>query len=550
MHNTDVVAQNNGFLKFLDAQIVARTAELLGKTDDAKKYAALAASIRAAFNRRLYQSGGVYSIGSQTAQSCALHQGLVPAAERSAVEAKLVAAVEQTQGFPDFGILGSKYIFRSLSEAGRSDLAFAMLAKDEAPSYGNWIKRGATTLWEDWGEGASRNHIMFGDFSAWYYQYLGGIRLDDTVSTIAERVDPGAVAFKRFIICPEPVIGLGWVKAEHDSPYGMIRSAWQRQGGGLRLEVGVPVNTAATVYLPIKPGAKNVVTEVTHELVSETLHRGGTPVAGGDGETGRAHLCRGAGVEFTAGKAGILPAQPSLQLESAELGIGHRVAGGIVLLDVRWRVDEGAEEIRRRREISEVLRALSEQAADLRAVGKRRRLARQGGDGGAIGEAPAVGRKRELGKAAGGAAARPFVAPGEEAVGVAEAMVVFGGLAADLEPGGHAPARCESRAGLRLVDLILGETHVVANPRIREVGQIGEIAAAGLRELPVDVAQRRAAELQAQSGEIRRRQRLRANATNRQKTARRAKACRAGTERSVEKGMVVRSDKDGTKRSD
>jgi hypothetical protein len=78
----------------------------------------------------------------------------------------------------------------------------------------------------------------------------------------------------------------------------------------------------------------------------------------------------------------------------------------------------------------------------------------------------------------------------------------------------------------------------------------GAIAAAGLRELPVDIAQRRAAELQAQAGECRRRQRLRANATNRQKAARRAKARRAGTEGSVEKGMGVRSDKDGTKRSD
>jgi alpha-L-rhamnosidase len=255
---TPVEVTSTGYY-FLDAQIVARTAELLGKTDDAKKYGALAASIREAFNRRLYQGGGVYSIGSQTAQSCALHQGLVPVAERAAVEAKLVAAVERTQGFPDFGILGSKYVFRTLSEAGRSDLAFAMLAKDEAPSYGNWIKRGATTLWEDWGEGASRNHIMFGDFSAWYYQYLGGIRLDDAVSAVAERLDPGAVAFKRFIICPEPVQGIGWVKAEHDSPYGMIRSAWRRQGGGLRLEVEVPVNTSATVYLPVKPEAKNVV---------------------------------------------------------------------------------------------------------------------------------------------------------------------------------------------------------------------------------------------------------------------------------------------------
>jgi alpha-L-rhamnosidase len=247
---------------YLVAQIVARTAELLGKAEDAKKYAALAASIRDAYNRQLYKGDGVYSIGSQTSQSCALHQGLVPAAERAKVEAKLTDVVSQNKAMPDFGILGSKYIFRALSEAGRSDLAYAMATKEEHPSYGNWIKRGATTFWEDWNEGASRNHIMFGDVSAWWYQYLGGIRLADGVSAVAQNADPAALAFKNFVICPDPVEGLGWVKAEHDSPYGLIRSSWKKAGGAFTLEVEVPVNTTATVYLPVKPDATNVAADV------------------------------------------------------------------------------------------------------------------------------------------------------------------------------------------------------------------------------------------------------------------------------------------------
>ena len=258
---TPVEVTSTGYY-YLDAQIVSRAAALLGKADDAKKYAALAASVKDAFTRNLYKGDGIYSIGSQTAQACALHQGLTPAAERGKVEAKLVAAVEKTLGFPDFGILGSKYVFRALSEAGRSDLAYAMAAKDEKPSYGCWIKRGATTFWEDWNEGSSRNHIMFGDVSAWFYQYLGGIRLADGVSTIAQTVDPAAVAFKSFVICPDPVEELGWVKAAYDSPYGMIRSSWKKADGVFTLEVDVPVNTSATIYLPVKPDAKNVTAAV------------------------------------------------------------------------------------------------------------------------------------------------------------------------------------------------------------------------------------------------------------------------------------------------
>jgi alpha-L-rhamnosidase len=244
---------------YLDVQILARAAEALGKAEDAKKYAALAEQIKSAYNQKLYKGDGVYSVGSQTAQSCALHQGFVPAAERSKVEAKLAEVVEKNNAYPDFGILGSKYVFRSLSEAGRSDLAFAMATKDDKKSYGTWIRRGATTLWEDWGDGDSRNHIMFGDVSAWWYQTLAGIRLADTVSAVALKNNPGEIAFKKIVIAPVPVQGLEWVKAQHDSPYGIIRVSWKKSNGLFKLDLDVPVNTTATICLPVKPDTKGVV---------------------------------------------------------------------------------------------------------------------------------------------------------------------------------------------------------------------------------------------------------------------------------------------------
>ena len=258
---TPVEVTSTGYY-YLDAQIVARAAALLGKDDDAQKYAALAHSIREAFNRELYTGDGVYAAGSQTAQSCALHQGLALATERATVEAKLIDVVEKNGAYPDFGILGSKYVFRALSDAGRTDLAYAMATKDDKASYGAWLRKGATTFWEDWDEGASRNHIMFGDVSAWWYQYLGGIRLAPNVSTIAADVNPNEVAFKTFLIAPEPVKGLDWVKAEHDSPYGTIRSIWTKDKGVFYLEVEVPVNATATICLPVEPGTPGLVSDI------------------------------------------------------------------------------------------------------------------------------------------------------------------------------------------------------------------------------------------------------------------------------------------------
>jgi alpha-L-rhamnosidase len=249
---------------YLDAMIVARTAELLGRQEDARNYAALAGRIKEAFNRKFYQGGGLYSIGTQTALACALHQGIAEADKVAPTQRALAELVEKKDDcVPDFGILGSKYIFRALSDAGRSDLAYAMLNKTGRPSFGKWIvEDGATTLWEDWDEGASRNHIMFGDFSAWMYQYLAGIRLSDDVCAVAQKVDPAKVAFKEFIIAPDPVEGLTWVSASHDSPYGEIRASWRIRSNEFIVDVSVPVNTSATVYLPVAPGSPGIRSEV------------------------------------------------------------------------------------------------------------------------------------------------------------------------------------------------------------------------------------------------------------------------------------------------
>jgi alpha-L-rhamnosidase len=148
------------------------------------------------------------------------------------------------------GLLGSKYVFRTLSEIGRSDLAFKMLVNPTSPSMVDWINKGGTTLWEDWEDGSSRNHIMFGDFMAWAYQYLAGIRLPEAEgSTSAVRLVP-VRGFKEFVVEPAFIGELDCVSASVDGPYGKISSSWKRENGKVVLDVTVPPNTSATVKLP------------------------------------------------------------------------------------------------------------------------------------------------------------------------------------------------------------------------------------------------------------------------------------------------------------
>jgi len=225
---------------YRDAQIVALTASLMGNESDARKYTELAAGIKEAFNRTFYDPDtGLYGNGSQTSLSCALYQGLVEPERRERVLQNLVAAVEKSNNHIDTGILGAKYLLNALLENGRADVAYRIVSQQDLPSWGSWIEQGATTLWEQWNGTESRNHIMFGDISAWFYKALAGINLD-----------PTSPAFKHIIIKPNPVNGLTSAKASYDSMRGYIVSDWRIKNGRFHLTVTIPANTTATVSLP------------------------------------------------------------------------------------------------------------------------------------------------------------------------------------------------------------------------------------------------------------------------------------------------------------
>lgn len=231
---------------YVDAKVVALAAEQLGKRDDAQRYNELAGRIKEAFNGKFYHpDNGTYDNGSQTALSCALYQGLVEPAIQPTVLSNLVAAVRERNWHIDTGILGAKYLLNTLTENGRTDVAYRIASQKDLPSWGWWIEQGATTLWEEWRGDASRFHIMYGDISAWFYKALCGIN-----------PDPSAAGFKHFYIKPNVVGDLTSARAEYHSVRGKIVSDWKVVEGEFRLNLTIPANTSTTVSLPIVDSSK------------------------------------------------------------------------------------------------------------------------------------------------------------------------------------------------------------------------------------------------------------------------------------------------------
>jgi alpha-L-rhamnosidase len=229
-------------------RLVARAAKLLGKPEDAARFEATAAKVKAGFNARFFDpKANKYDIGNQFSYVLPLAFGLVPEDHRRSVIDNLVEQVMvRDRGHTTVGLLGMQWQMQVLTDAGHPEVAYSIATRTERPSWGYMIARGGTTIWERWdtdtqdgGMNGESQKILSGNFEAWCYQTLAGINHD-----------PGRPAFKHVILRPRPVGDLTWAKASHRSMHGEVRSAWRMLDGQFHWDVRVPPNTTATVYVP------------------------------------------------------------------------------------------------------------------------------------------------------------------------------------------------------------------------------------------------------------------------------------------------------------
>jgi len=243
---TDLIA--TAFLAH-STDLVARTASVLGRTEEANTYRARFQAIRDAFTREFVSSTGRVGENTQTAYALAIAFDLLPDSLVASAAGRLAKDVEGREHHLTTGFLGTPYLLHVLDATGHIEDAFALLTQRTYPSWLYPITRGATTMWERW-DGIrpdssfedpgmnSFNHYAFGAVGDWMYQNIGGID-----------VDPAAPGYRHSRIAPRPGAGLTSANASLETVYGTLSSAWKLDRGRFRLEVTIPPNTSAEVTL-------------------------------------------------------------------------------------------------------------------------------------------------------------------------------------------------------------------------------------------------------------------------------------------------------------
>ncbi len=232
------------------AELTAKMARALGRTEDVEYYSRLYEKYKAAWQDNFITQDGVTVCDTQTSYALGLAFGLFPEElEQSAAE-RLDMLAQYSGYHINTGYSGIGYLLPALSEHGFNASAYKLMRQTEYPSLLYPVKDGATTTYESLsaftlsGDGlkhysGSLNHCAYGTPASWLYTHVLGIKSDES--------DP---AFHHIIIQPQTDASLTYAGGSYDSLYGRIEVEWKRSDNGYDFNITVPANTTAALTLP------------------------------------------------------------------------------------------------------------------------------------------------------------------------------------------------------------------------------------------------------------------------------------------------------------
>lgn len=222
---------------------LSQMAEILDKTEDAKKYRVLSDNIKTAYHKEFLKDGKVKS-KRQCRFVRPLFMGLVDTEQGKIIAKDLNEICIKNDYKIGTGFHTTYKILSVLCDYGYIDTAYKMLENTKQPGWLYEVTKGATTTWENWNgidenniPRDSHNHYAPGAVVAWLFSYCAGIR----------PLKPG---FDEILIKPYVGGTLTFAEAEYNSVKGKIISAWKRNENKYKFDITIPDGVKARIVLP------------------------------------------------------------------------------------------------------------------------------------------------------------------------------------------------------------------------------------------------------------------------------------------------------------
>lgn len=259
--------------------IIAKVSEILGNEEDVKYYTDLYNKFAKAWRDNFLEEDGITSKAStQTSYVMGIYYDLYENTEKKAAAVEKLCEQIEADGGQTVGFIGMPDLYNTLSENGKTDVAYKLLLNTKTPSLLYPVTKGATTTWESY-NGGSNNHFVFGTPVKWAYTDILGID---------HRRDVNNAGYKNFTLEPKIGFELTYANGTFESASGIIRSGWKLTEKGYVYECTVPANTSAKLTLP-SDGKLVTITE------------SGAPLANAYGVSGVSYGASGVSMKLDAG---------------------------------------------------------------------------------------------------------------------------------------------------------------------------------------------------------------------------------------------------------
>lgn len=221
-------------------QTMAEIAEVLGKTEDKKRFSEYAEKAKTGYGKLIECPEFTLDTDRQAKLVRPLYMGLLDEKQTEFAKKRLIAALEHYDWRLGTGFLSTPFILYILEDID-VEYAYRLLENEQMPGWLFMPKMNANTIWESWegteaqGGIASLDHYSKGAVLEWVFSEMCGIKVSGE---------------NEFTIAPKAGGKFTFAKCEYQSVYGKVSCGWVRENGKTVYTISVPANTSARIVLP------------------------------------------------------------------------------------------------------------------------------------------------------------------------------------------------------------------------------------------------------------------------------------------------------------